>query len=70
MTGIIDGFAGFGLLCLLVLIYAGTRAVIKLRAANVRLATIRNGYSAAAGDRSAGEAAVPSAYTIPKGPAT
>jgi hypothetical protein len=76
MSAVIDGFALFGLLALLVLIYAATMAWWKLRAANARIASMGraaergSAFLHAAGTRTAGEEATPSPYTIPKGPST
>lgn len=75
MSAVIDGFAAFGFLALVVVIYAATMAWVKLRAANARLDFLRGhavehgaAFAKHAGTRSAGEEAVPSTYTIPKGP--
>lgn len=77
MRGVIDGFAALGLLALLVVIYAATLAWWKLRAANLRIASMGraaergSAFLHAAGTRSAGEEATPqTTYTIPKGPST
>ena len=76
MSGVIDGFALFGLLALLVVIYAATMAWWKLRAANARMAAMTRAnvkgaaFVKAAGARSAGEEATPSPYTIPERPSS
>lgn len=64
MHQITDVFAVWGVVSAAAVILAAGRAVRKLRAAKAHL---EKGW---AGSRAAGEAAVPSTYTIPKGPST
>lgn len=76
MSWIIDAFAAFGLVALVALIYAVSVTAAKIRRANnaVRTSHMRGAMRASlvkeGAKRSAGEAATPSPYTIPKGPST